>query len=210
MGEVRDPTGIGVAAMAASWAFLAAEAAQAGAALNTLRVLGGFGGPVAAMPELRAADALTGIAAILYLVALLVAAVLILGWIYATNRNAQHWSADVAITPGWNVGWFFVPVASLFMPFQGVRETYQASVDPDEPAGVPVPIAMRLWWGAWIVGGIHGLLVAFSGQPRGVDAAIALSWLRAAALPIIAVQVIALVAVIRRTTRVQRQRIAGA
>jgi hypothetical protein len=65
-------------------------------------------------------------------------------------------------TPGWAVGWFFVPIANLFKPYEAVREIYQAS-DPglgeDEEGAVlswhwskqPAPLQMKLWWATWIL-----------------------------------------------------------
>lgn len=94
-------------------------------------------------------------AAIAQFVIFLIAGIIILTWIYRANKTAQLLSGDgVPISPGWNVGWFFVPIASLWKPFEGVRETYQASVSPDTPHRVDVPGAMRLWWGSWIVSNI--------------------------------------------------------
>jgi hypothetical protein len=66
-------------------------------------------------------------------------------------------------TPGWAVGWFFVPFANLFKPYQAVREIYLAShPDPDEDeedgqlpfwswGARPVPTPLKLWWGTWIL-----------------------------------------------------------
>ena len=51
-------------------------------------------------------------------------------WVYRANKNARALGAlGMKHTPGWCVGWFFVPIANLFMPYQAVREIYQAS-DP--------------------------------------------------------------------------------
>lgn len=77
-------------------------------------------------------------------------------WIYIVNRNAQQWNSAMTISPGWNVGWFFVPVAALWKPFEGIRETRGVTIDPEAPAWVSVPIWLRLWWGLWIAAAIYG------------------------------------------------------
>lgn len=52
-------------------------------------------------------------------------------------------------TPGWAVGWFFVPIANLFKPYQVVAEIYRASdpsADPDYWSLAEVPRYLLLWW----------------------------------------------------------------
>lgn len=78
-------------------------------------------------------------------------------WIYLTNANAHVLSSEMTIKPGWAVGWFFVPIANLFMPYQGVKETWQES---HEAAGLYEAAAdsslLRWWWGLWIATNILG------------------------------------------------------
>lgn len=53
--------------------------------------------------------------------------------IYRANLNARALGAQgMRFSPGWTVGWFFVPVMNLFRPFQAVREVWKAS-DPNAP-----------------------------------------------------------------------------
>ncbi|WP_428969681.1 DUF4328 domain-containing protein [Sphingomonas sp. Xoc002] len=81
-------------------------------------------------------------------------------WVYIVNRNAQQWNSAMTISPGWNVGWFFVPIAALWKPFEGIRETRGATIDPEAPAWVPVPIWLNLWWGLWVMAAIYGTMTA--------------------------------------------------
>jgi hypothetical protein len=97
-----------------------------------------------------------GVIALVYLLAHIVTIVMSARWIHRVNKNAHALSDMMTITPGWNVGWFFVPFATLYKPFQGLRETWQASHDPDDPANVPVPDWMRWWWGLWLATSIVG------------------------------------------------------
>jgi hypothetical protein len=96
--------------------------------------------------------------------ALITCAVLFCVWIRRANRNASALGArGMAFTPGWASGWFFIPFANLFKPYQVMREIYQAS-DPDRDdegdegallslhwSNQPAPTHMKLWWGTWIV-----------------------------------------------------------
>jgi hypothetical protein len=86
----------------------------------------------------------------------IVSGVLILRWIYVVNRNAHHWTDAPFMSPGWNVGWFFVPIASLWKPFQGVRDTWCATENPAEPGAVATPDFLRLWWGLWVATSLLG------------------------------------------------------
>src|SRR5262249_29946861 len=46
------------------------------------------------------------------------AGIALLVWVYRANRNARALGAEgLAYSPGWSVGWFFVPLANLVMPY---------------------------------------------------------------------------------------------
>ncbi|HEX5335444.1 MAG TPA: DUF4328 domain-containing protein [Propionicimonas sp.] len=53
-------------------------------------------------------------------------------------------------SPGWHVGSWFIPVASLWFPFQNMADLHRA-VTPG-PGGERTPPAYRLWWGTWVAG----------------------------------------------------------
>jgi hypothetical protein len=58
----------------------------------------------------------------------LVALVLFLMWLARANRNLGALSGEqMAFTPGWAVGWFFVPFANFVMPYRVVKEIWQVS-----------------------------------------------------------------------------------
>lgn len=86
-----------------------------------------------------------------------IAGVVYLVWIHRANRNLS--SLGVArrqFTPGWSVGWWFVPFAHLVQPFRVVREIWAGS-DPHNgaddltrrtPSTAPI---LGFWWATWIV-----------------------------------------------------------
>jgi len=92
-------------------------------------------------------------AAISLLVAIVGAGFLSLKWVYRVSLNAHVLGRGLRVRPPWAVGWFFVPIASLWKPFQGLREAWQASVRPQAWSTVPVPSLLRWWWGLWLVEG---------------------------------------------------------
>ncbi|OSI11089.1 Uncharacterised protein [Neisseria zoodegmatis] len=102
----------------------------------------------------------------LYLTAVLVfvvTAVLTAKWIMQANKNARALGAtEVEMTPGWSVGWFFVPIMNLFMPLRGVTQIWNGSM---RAAGKPAHQTMLyVWWGSWVVGNILGRLTTRVGD----------------------------------------------
>ena len=82
----------------------------------------------------------------------LTTAILVLTWIYRANHNArQLGAADMRFTPGWAVGWYFIPIAWFWKPYQAMTEIWRASVNPSGWGAVPVSPLLRWWWGLWIV-----------------------------------------------------------
>ncbi len=77
---------------------------------------------------------------------------LALKWIYRVNLNAHTLARGLVVSPAWNVGWFFVPIAYLWKPFQGVSQSWQATVSPSRWSAEPTPPILRWWWGLWLAG----------------------------------------------------------
>ncbi|HWT11519.1 MAG TPA: DUF4328 domain-containing protein [Allosphingosinicella sp.] len=87
------------------------------------------------------------------------AAILTLRWIYVANANAHALGAsDMMVSPGWAVGWFFVPLMNLAMPFIAVREMWKASANPRDWQMQPTPAAIPAWWALWLVSGVTGMI----------------------------------------------------
>ena len=154
--QLRDPAPLARAAIIWTWIWLAAQTLFGFASLYQLLVLTGlppetpleFG---QSLPELALSDGATGVAALGLIVAFLGSGFLILKWVYRTNANAHAFASDMNVSPGWNVGWFFIPFANLIKPFQGVRETWQVSHgDGGHWSDRPVPVFLRWWWACWL------------------------------------------------------------
>lgn len=79
-------------------------------------------------------------------------------WTNRMNKNARALGArDMEYTPGWAVGWFFVPIANLFKPFSATNEIYRASEPGPDGVGwkeEPTPGILSFWWACWIIGNI--------------------------------------------------------
>lgn len=100
-----------------------------------------------------ASDALGAMTA-LYAVALLVgffgAAVAFLMWLHRVVRQLNAHGIDIGMSPGWAVGWWFVPFANLVRPYHCVRQIITALGGERVVQGTIV----STWWGLWIAGNI--------------------------------------------------------
>ncbi len=94
----------------------------------------------------------------LFQVALFLFTAVIFGcWIVRANKNVRALGADgLRITPGWAVGYFFVPVSNLWRPYQAMRDLWQASHHPTSWATTAATSILPVWWTLWILSGFLG------------------------------------------------------
>jgi hypothetical protein len=100
------------------------------------------------------------------LILLLAAGVLFCFFMPRANRNASSFGSFMNISPGWAAGWFFIPFANLWMPYQAMREIWQGS-DPDRAfprRPRPVSGLIKWWWGMYLAHNIGGWMVALASK----------------------------------------------
>ncbi|HEY1427172.1 MAG TPA: DUF4328 domain-containing protein, partial [Caulobacteraceae bacterium] len=91
------------------------------------------------------------------LLTMLVCYVLAAIWLYNAACNTRAMGArGFQVSPGGAVGWWIVPIATWFKPFQAVEEIYQASASPLGWKRLKTPALLRWWWSAWLIGEIAG------------------------------------------------------
>ena len=105
-----------------------------------------------------------GCQALLYLIVFLTIVVLYCKFIHRSRWNAEALgSRGMEFTPGWAVGWFFVPFANLFQPYRAVREIYLAS-DPDagphDWSRGEGSSLLGVWWALWVISNLLGGFLA--------------------------------------------------
>lgn len=205
MTALRDTARLTRAAKILTWAWLASDVVLTASSLFTINVLGGMGGDIATIDALEKADHFSMITASLYMIAFIAAGMAILRWLYVTNKNAQQISdAPFAMTPGWSIGFFFIPIANLFKPFVAIRESWQATVDPQAPDTVIVPPLLRWWWGLWIATSILGnVQFRLSMSAKTPENLITAESLSVVALPVDIALTIVLVTIMNRLSRMQ-------
>jgi hypothetical protein len=81
-------------------------------------------------------------------------------WLFRAYKNLVPLRAENAkYTPGWAIGSWFIPIASLFIPFKVVKELWNES-DPDFDAETDflsnsiagaAPTIMIFWWASWLI-----------------------------------------------------------
>lgn len=115
-----------------------------------------------ASPELWGFRIFLGLAA-------LTTAVIVSRWIYRANSNARALGAsEMAFTPGAAVGWYFVPIANFWKPYQAMREIWKASVSPAGWERQRVSALLPTWWLLAIVGPSTAGWATWAAR-RGVD-----------------------------------------
>lgn len=143
--DFRDPTGLTRWTRVSLYAFLAISLISVWTDVGDLRGVGGEGSPTG-FPLFAVLRALAMMAIAL------INAILVLTWIQHANHNARHLGAtDMKYTPGWAVGWFFVPIAWFWKPYQAMKEIWRASANPADWRREQASPLLHWWWALWIV-----------------------------------------------------------
>jgi hypothetical protein len=84
-----------------------------------------------------------------------VTAIFFLIWVHRTSRNLRALGAThTRFSPGWAVGYWFIPIISLWRPYQVMQEIRSYSTplyEPDKGSSL-----IGVWWGLWIISGLAG------------------------------------------------------
>lgn len=72
-------------------------------------------------------------------------------WVHRANYNARKLgSQNMKFTPGWSVGWYFIPIFNLWKPYQAMKEIWNASNAVNKSGG----FILGIWWLLWIASGM--------------------------------------------------------
>ena len=149
-------------------------------------------------------DELSGLFAIVYLLALTIfigSVVTVSMWIHRAHANlVAAGIEDLEYTPGWSVGWFFIPIANLFKPFQAMRELWVRSHGIEWDSSQDTPSLLSAWWGTWLGGNILSNVGSRIAESGNATAGGLLSGVGAALLILAA---ILLLRIINEVTRAQ-------
>jgi len=113
-------------------------------------------------PQLSLWLILQSLFALLQFLAFVGSAIVFLMWLHRSSANLPGLGSESSdFTPGWTVGWWFIPFANLVKPFQAVRHVWSES-DPDVETShgflssvqAGAPGFMMAWWAFWILANI--------------------------------------------------------
>ncbi len=116
------------------------------------------GGGIIRLPEPWHTAYLTVVKSTIYFPS--AAIVCLVVWVFRANKNATALSSQpLDHSPGWAVGWFFVPFASLWKPYEVMREIYKASRTPHDWRKAQGAAIIGWWWADYVFGNLSGLLL---------------------------------------------------
>lgn len=104
-------------------------------------------------PEvLTMTDLLAAVTGLTMLISLVLSVVFFSMWTHRVVANAHAFGGRFnTISPGWAVGWYFIPFANLVKPYHALKEAWQTTFEEEK-----VPSLLPAWWGFWIVSNIFG------------------------------------------------------
>jgi hypothetical protein len=93
-------------------------------------------------------DAVTAIVGLVQFILAIITAITFLMWIYRSTWNLRALSgSSMTFTPGWSVGWHFIPIANLWKPYQVMKEIWHASHNGNKTGHALV----GWWWALWLI-----------------------------------------------------------
>lgn len=202
--EFKDPLALARIVQLALILWLVVDVCNAGASAYSIAVIQAYQAGSADMSDLQRVDSVSQAAGIATIIINLSTIVLVGRWIYRVNKNAHSLSDDMEMTPGWNIGWFFIPIASLWKPFEGVRQSWRASVSPWNAAEAQVPAWITLWWVCWIISNIlNNFIFRMSLDAKTLEDHVTVNWLELIDTPFDLIAGAALLHLVGRLSQIQ-------
>ena len=85
----------------------------------------------------------------------IITSIVFLRWIYFSNSNSRSLGASgMQFTPGWTIGYYFVPYLNLYKPYIAMKEIWKTSKDPKNWEMIKTPSLFPQWWTLWIISSI--------------------------------------------------------
>jgi len=102
--------------------------------------------------EAESNDIRQRIIGVLYLVAFIITGVTFLKWIYRANSNCHGFGVQgMKFTPGWSIGYYFIPILNFFKPYQAMKEIWKVSENPDDWQNKKGSSLLGWWWALWLL-----------------------------------------------------------
>jgi hypothetical protein len=102
--------------------------------------------------QVAANDPIQGIIGLLQSGLGIVTGITFLKWIYRAYKNIQGFGAEgLRFSPGWAVGYYFIPILSLIRPVQVMSEIWRASDDPKNWPRRSGSWLIVSWWTLFLI-----------------------------------------------------------
>jgi heme/copper-type cytochrome/quinol oxidase subunit 2 len=153
-------------------------------------------------------DFINGIVGLIYLVVWVVVTIFCAVWICRASANARTIQpSENRVRPGWAVGYFFVPIINLWMPFKAMKQIWNSSHSPDGCIDDDAPGFFMVWWGAWLVGnaGSSAATRAYS-RAETPEAALTADWVFVFSSVVLTVSALQFMRIIREVAVAQALR----
>lgn len=75
---------------------------------------------------------------------------------HVASHSGQRYHEVISTTPGWCVGWYFIPIANFWKPFVAMREIFRASTTGQAAPGYLLPF----WWTLWLLSSLGDQLTS--------------------------------------------------
>lgn len=168
--------------------------------------------------ELIASDNRQRLIAIITLVGYLGLIIAFCFWVHRVAKNLKALNVtDQRFSPGWAVGWWFVPIMNLFRPYQVMSEIWKGS-DPLVTAedslswrNAPAGVLLGWWWGIWLTSNFinTGVSRAFLSDDISVDGLITADYFSLAGDALTVVAAVLLFMLVRAITSNQAAKYFG-
>ena len=90
--------------------------------------------------------------ALIWVITVLIMWLCFLRWVYLAHANLRALGFDGGnFTPGWAVGWYFIPIANLWKPLEAMRELWQASYEGFMRDRTETPHILWIWWVTFLI-----------------------------------------------------------
>jgi len=100
-------------------------------------------------------------------IVLCVAAALFAMWVHRMQANTFALGIlDLRYTPAWAVGWYFVPIANLWIPYRVMQEIWCANRNPADWQYDTAPRLLIMWWLLWLASVVYVSISINYGPPQ--------------------------------------------
>ena len=94
---------------------------------------------------------------ILQIALFIITGISFLKFIYFSNSNSRSFGAKgMQFTPGWSIGYYFIPYLNLYKPYRAMKEIWKTSKNPKNWEMVKTPPLFPQWWTLWLISAFLG------------------------------------------------------